>query len=110
MTHFIILFGFEPGTFNHKANHLHIWSTNLILKCLPLFQTKQEKQLEELRQAGHETLSVIVEEYKCLLNASLQQQQEVNEQRLSDRLKEETERLREILKLQVWFKLKVCLI
>ncbi|XP_045174757.2 coiled-coil domain-containing protein 91-like [Mercenaria mercenaria] len=63
-------------------------------------QSKHEKQLEELRQAGHETLSIVVEEYKCLLNSTIQQQQEVNEQRLSQRLKEETERLREILKSQ----------
>ncbi|KAL4224700.1 Golgi to lysosome transport [Mactra antiquata] len=63
-------------------------------------QETHKKQLEELRQAGHETLTIVVDEYKSLLMTSLQQQQLANENVLCERLKLQSETFSEQLKKQ----------
>ncbi|KAK3587410.1 hypothetical protein CHS0354_028791 [Potamilus streckersoni] len=63
-------------------------------------QVAHKKQLGELRQAGHEALAVVVEEYKELMKVTVLQQQEMCEERLRERLREETQRFQEVLEEQ----------
>ena len=65
-------------------------------------QEEHNKQLDELRQAGHQTLTVVVEEYKDLLKSTVLHQQEDWNRQLSERLKEESERFTDILQEQVY--------
>ena len=66
-----------------------------------LIQEEHNKQLDELRQAGHQTLTVIVEEYKDLLKSTVLQQQEEWNRQLVERLKEESQRFTDLLQEQV---------
>ncbi|KAL3842846.1 hypothetical protein ACJMK2_020827 [Sinanodonta woodiana] len=69
-------------------------------KKLEEIQAKHKEQLGELRQAGHDALAVIVEEYKELMKVTVLQQQEMCEVRLRERLTEETQRFQEVLEEQ----------
>ena len=66
-----------------------------------LMQEEHNKQLDELRQAGHQTLTVIVEEYKDLLKSTVLQQQEEWNRQLVERLREESQRFTDLLQEQV---------
>ena len=66
-----------------------------------MLQKDHEKQLEDLQQAGHQTLTVVVNEYKALLSTTIAQQQETLETRFVERLKEEAEKFQQVLRQQV---------
>lgn len=63
-------------------------------------KTNHDKRLEELRQAGHDALSLVVEEYKALLSSTVLQQQEMCEDRFAQRLKLEMEKHTDLLRIQ----------
>ncbi|XP_064634803.1 coiled-coil domain-containing protein 91-like [Lineus longissimus] len=63
-------------------------------------QGKHDKDLEEIRLAGHEALVVIVEEYKALCRVAVLEQKDVMEKYLHDCLKAERERFEETLESQ----------
>ncbi|KAJ8024221.1 Coiled-coil domain-containing protein 91 [Holothuria leucospilota] len=62
--------------------------------------SRHQKQLEEIREAGHQTLAIMVEEYKELCRKTVIEQQERSEKQLEDALRKETERCEELLQKQ----------
>ncbi|XP_052226152.1 coiled-coil domain-containing protein 91-like isoform X2 [Dreissena polymorpha] len=60
-------------------------------------QSSHREQLEGLRCAGHEALTVVVEEYRASLAAAVQAQAESCQRSLARSVREETEHLRALL-------------
>ncbi|EDO41086.1 predicted protein [Nematostella vectensis] len=63
-------------------------------------QDEHAKQLQDLRQAGHDALAIIVEEYKELSRQAVLQQQKECQLEIKDLLESEREKLRDTLKNQ----------
>ncbi|XP_071831414.1 uncharacterized protein [Apostichopus japonicus] len=61
---------------------------------------RHQKQLEEIRGAGHQTLAIMVEEYKELCRKAVLEQQAVGERKLEETVKKETERCQVLMKKQ----------
>ncbi|XP_052825138.1 uncharacterized protein LOC106882475 isoform X3 [Octopus bimaculoides] len=63
-------------------------------------QAKHASDLEAIRQAGHDALAVVVEEYKSLCRTAVLQQQEVAESHLKEKLKSEADQYTQMLQEQ----------
>lgn len=63
-------------------------------------QAKHASDLEAIRQAGHDALAVVVEEYKTLCQTAMLQQQEVAESHLKEKLKNEADQYAQMLQEQ----------
>ncbi|NXI35184.1 CCD91 protein, partial [Galbula dea] len=65
-----------------------------------MLQEKHKKELEDMREAGHEALSIIVEEFKALLQSTAQQQEEAIEKRYILAIEKHSHRCEELLNAQ----------
>ncbi|XP_029108225.1 coiled-coil domain-containing protein 91-like isoform X1 [Scleropages formosus] len=63
-------------------------------------QEKHNKALEDMRKAGHESLTIIVEEFKALTMSAVQQQLEVREKCLEAAMDKQREKCEELLNTQ----------
>ncbi|XP_077026537.1 coiled-coil domain-containing protein 91 isoform X5 [Tamandua tetradactyla] len=63
-------------------------------------QEKHKQELEDMRKAGHEALSIIVEEYKALLQSSVKQQVEAIEKQYISAIEKQAHKCEELLNSQ----------
>uniref|UniRef100_U3KPE6 Coiled-coil domain containing 91 n=2 Tax=Oryctolagus cuniculus TaxID=9986 RepID=U3KPE6_RABIT len=63
-------------------------------------QDKHKQELEDMRKAGHEALSIIVDEYKALLQSSVKQQVEAIEKQYISAIEKQAHRCEELLNAQ----------
>lgn len=63
-------------------------------------QEKHKEELEDMRKAGHEALSIIVDEYKALLQSSVQQQVEAIEKHYISAIEKQAHKCEELLDAQ----------
>lgn len=63
-------------------------------------QEKHKQELEDMRKAGHEALSIIVDEYKALLQSSVQQQVEAIEKQYISAIEKQAHKCEELLDAQ----------
>uniref|UniRef100_A0A8C3C6X2 Coiled-coil domain containing 91 n=1 Tax=Cairina moschata TaxID=8855 RepID=A0A8C3C6X2_CAIMO len=67
-----------------------------------MIQEKHKQELEDMRQAGHEALSIIVEEFKVLLQSTVQQQEAAIEKQYILAIEKQSHKCEELLNAQVW--------
>ncbi|KAM8801590.1 coiled-coil domain-containing protein 91 [Rhynchonycteris naso] len=63
-------------------------------------QKKHKQELEDMRKAGHEALSIIVDEYKALLQSSVKQQVEAIEKQYIAAFEKQAHKCEELLNTQ----------
>ncbi|XP_066224973.1 coiled-coil domain-containing protein 91 isoform X2 [Saccopteryx leptura] len=63
-------------------------------------QEKHKQELEDMRKAGHEALSIIVDEYKALLQSSVKQQVEAIEKQYIAAFEKQARKCEELLNTQ----------
>nr|XP_044995490.1 coiled-coil domain-containing protein 91 isoform X2 [Jaculus jaculus] len=63
-------------------------------------QEKHKQELEDMRKAGHEALSIIVDEYKALLQSSVKQQVEAMEKQYASAIEKQAQKCEELLHAQ----------
>ncbi|ERE66158.1 coiled-coil domain-containing protein 91 [Cricetulus griseus] len=63
-------------------------------------QEKHKQELEDMRKAGHEALSIIVDEYKALLQSSVKQQLDAIEKQYMSAIEKQAHRCEELLHAQ----------
>ncbi|XP_071407552.1 coiled-coil domain-containing protein 91 isoform X1 [Pithys albifrons albifrons] len=63
-------------------------------------QEKHKQELEEMRKAGHEALSIIVEEFKALLQSTVQQQEATIEKQYILSIEKHSHKCEELLNAQ----------
>uniref|UniRef100_U3IID6 Coiled-coil domain containing 91 n=1 Tax=Anas platyrhynchos platyrhynchos TaxID=8840 RepID=U3IID6_ANAPP len=63
---------------------------------------KHKQELEDMRRAGHEALSIIVEEFKALLQSTVQQQEAAIEKQYILAIEKQSHKCEELLNAQVW--------
>ncbi|XP_066114124.1 coiled-coil domain-containing protein 91 isoform X2 [Saccopteryx bilineata] len=63
-------------------------------------QEKHKQELEDMRKAGHEALSIIVDEYKALLQSSIKQQVEAIEKQYIAAFEKQARKCEELLNTQ----------
>ncbi|NXC35295.1 CCD91 protein, partial [Campylorhamphus procurvoides] len=63
-------------------------------------QEKHKQELEDMRKAGHEALSIIVEEFKALLQSTVQQQEAAIEKRYLLAIEKHSHKCEELLNAQ----------
>ncbi|XP_029455849.1 coiled-coil domain-containing protein 91 isoform X2 [Rhinatrema bivittatum] len=63
-------------------------------------QERHKNELEEMRKAGHEALSIIVEEFKALLQSAVQQQEETSEKQFQSAIEKQTQKCEGLLNSQ----------
>ncbi|XP_047723251.1 coiled-coil domain-containing protein 91 isoform X1 [Prionailurus viverrinus] len=63
-------------------------------------QDKHKQELEDMRKAGHEALSIIVDEYKALLQSSVKQQVEAIEKQYISAIEKQAHKCEELLNTQ----------
>ncbi|XP_008845127.1 coiled-coil domain-containing protein 91 isoform X2 [Nannospalax galili] len=63
-------------------------------------QEKHKQELEDMRKAGHEALSIIVDEYKALLQSSVKQQVEAIEKQYVSAIEKQAQRCEKLLQAQ----------
>ncbi|XP_006867034.1 PREDICTED: coiled-coil domain-containing protein 91 isoform X2 [Chrysochloris asiatica] len=63
-------------------------------------QEKHKQELEDMRKAGHEALSIIVDEYKALLQSSVKQQVEAIEKQYISAIEKQAHKCEELLSAQ----------
>ncbi|XP_037700869.1 coiled-coil domain-containing protein 91 isoform X2 [Choloepus didactylus] len=63
-------------------------------------QEKHKQELEDMRKAGHEALSIIVDEYKALLQSSVKQQVEAIEKQYVSAIEKQAYKCEELLNSQ----------
>ncbi|XP_070350142.1 coiled-coil domain-containing protein 91 isoform X8 [Equus asinus] len=63
-------------------------------------QEKHKQELEDMRKAGHEALSIIVDEYKALLQSSVKQQIEAIEKQYISAIEKQAHKCEELLNTQ----------
>ncbi|XP_038636790.1 coiled-coil domain-containing protein 91-like isoform X2 [Scyliorhinus canicula] len=63
-------------------------------------QEKHKLELEDLRKAGHDALSVIIEEFKALTKSAVQQQQEASRKQLHSAIENQMQKCEELLNTQ----------
>ncbi|XP_061273513.1 coiled-coil domain-containing protein 91 isoform X8 [Bos javanicus] len=61
---------------------------------------KHKQELEDMRKAGHEALSIIVDEYKALLQSSVKQQVEAIEKQYISAIEKQAHKCEELLNTQ----------
>ncbi|KAF6117829.1 coiled-coil domain containing 91 [Phyllostomus discolor] len=64
-------------------------------------QEKHKQELEDMRKAGHEALSIIVDEYKALLQSSVKQQVEAIEKQYISAIEKQAHKCEELLNAQL---------
>ncbi|XP_071955459.1 coiled-coil domain-containing protein 91-like [Antedon mediterranea] len=67
------------------------------LKKYKDLECKHKGDIDELRKAGHDTLAIMLEEYKGLCKCAILEQQEANEQRLKDALTRESDKCQALM-------------
>ncbi|XP_068515172.1 coiled-coil domain-containing protein 91 isoform X8 [Anas acuta] len=65
-----------------------------------MIQEKHKQELEDMRQAGHEALSIIVEEFKALLQSTVQQQEAAIEKQYILAIEKQSHKCEELLNAQ----------
>uniref|UniRef100_A0A8C5UB18 Coiled-coil domain containing 91 n=1 Tax=Malurus cyaneus samueli TaxID=2593467 RepID=A0A8C5UB18_9PASS len=65
-------------------------------------QEKHKQELEDMRKAGHEALTIIVEEFKALLQSTVQQQEAAIEKQYILAIEKHSHKCEELLDAQVW--------
>ncbi|XP_048404956.1 coiled-coil domain-containing protein 91-like isoform X1 [Stegostoma tigrinum] len=63
-------------------------------------QDKHKQELEDLRKAGHDALSIIIEEFKALTKSAVQQQQEASRKHLQSAIERQMQKCEELLNTQ----------
>ncbi|XP_039767162.1 coiled-coil domain-containing protein 91 isoform X5 [Ornithorhynchus anatinus] len=63
-------------------------------------QDKHKHELEDMRKAGHEALSIIVEEYKALLQSTVSQQEEAIEKQYISAIEKQVHKCEDLLNTQ----------
>ncbi|XP_078272837.1 coiled-coil domain-containing protein 91-like isoform X2 [Rhinoraja longicauda] len=63
-------------------------------------QEKHKQELEDLRKAGHDALSIIIEEFKALTKSAVLQQQETSRTCLQSAIEKQMEKCEELLNAQ----------
>ncbi|NXG72600.1 CCD91 protein, partial [Baryphthengus martii] len=63
-------------------------------------QEKHQRELEDMRKAGHEALSIIVEEFKALLQSTVQQQEAAIEKQYILAIEKHSHKCEEVLNAQ----------
>ncbi|XP_041113063.1 coiled-coil domain-containing protein 91-like [Polyodon spathula] len=63
-------------------------------------QEKHKTELDEIRKAGHEALSIIVEEFKALMKSAVHQQQETSEKHLEAAIQKQAHKCEDLLNAQ----------
>ncbi|XP_078076052.1 coiled-coil domain-containing protein 91-like [Mustelus asterias] len=63
-------------------------------------QEKHKLELEDLRKAGHDALSIIIEEFKALTKSAVQQQQEASRKYLQSAIENQMQKCEELLNTQ----------
>ncbi|XP_059508227.1 coiled-coil domain-containing protein 91-like isoform X3 [Stegostoma tigrinum] len=69
-------------------------------KELRIKQDKHKQELEDLRKAGHDALSIIIEEFKALTKSAVQQQQEASRKHLQSAIERQMQKCEELLNTQ----------
>ncbi|XP_041533632.1 coiled-coil domain-containing protein 91-like [Microtus oregoni] len=64
-------------------------------------QEKHKQELEDMRKAGHEALSIIVDEYKALLQSSVKQQLDAIKKQYVSAIEKQAHRCEELLHAQL---------
>uniref|UniRef100_A0A8C6YMB3 Coiled-coil domain containing 91 n=1 Tax=Nothoprocta perdicaria TaxID=30464 RepID=A0A8C6YMB3_NOTPE len=67
-----------------------------------MLQEKHKLELEDMRKAGHEALSIIVEEFKALLQSTVQQREAAIEKQYILTIEKHSRKCEELLNAQVW--------
>uniref|UniRef100_A0A7N4PZR5 Coiled-coil domain containing 91 n=1 Tax=Sarcophilus harrisii TaxID=9305 RepID=A0A7N4PZR5_SARHA len=65
-----------------------------------ILQEQHKHQLEDMKKAGHETLSIITEEYKALLQTTIKQQEESIEKQYVSAIEKQARKCEELLNAQ----------
>ncbi|NXK04973.1 CCD91 protein, partial [Herpetotheres cachinnans] len=65
-----------------------------------MLQEKHKQELEDMRKAGHEALSIIVEEFKALLQSTVQQQEAAIEKQYILAIEKHSHKCEELLNVQ----------
>ncbi|XP_050771044.1 coiled-coil domain-containing protein 91 isoform X1 [Gymnogyps californianus] len=65
-----------------------------------MLQEKHKQELEDMRKAGHEALSIIVEEFKALLQSTVQQQEAAIEKQYILAIEKQSHKCEELLNAQ----------
>ncbi|XP_046764790.1 coiled-coil domain-containing protein 91 isoform X4 [Gallus gallus] len=65
-----------------------------------ILQEKHKQELEDMRKAGHEALSIIVEEFKSLLQCTVQQQEAATEKQYILAIEKHSYKCQELLDVQ----------
>lgn len=65
-----------------------------------MIQEKHKQELEDMRRAGHEALSIIVEEFKALLQSTVQQQEAAIEKQYILAIEKQSHKCEELLNAQ----------
>ncbi|XP_038598288.1 coiled-coil domain-containing protein 91 isoform X1 [Tachyglossus aculeatus] len=76
---------------------------NEVLTCQNRYKELQDKhkhELEDMRKAGHEALSIIVEEYKALLQSTVRQQEEAIEKQYVATIEKQVHKCEDLLNTQ----------
>lgn len=63
-------------------------------------QEKHKQELEDLRKAGHDALSIIIEEFKALTKSAVVQQQETSRTCLQSAIEKQMQKCEELLNVQ----------
>uniref|UniRef100_UPI00398F5768 coiled-coil domain-containing protein 91-like n=1 Tax=Pristiophorus japonicus TaxID=55135 RepID=UPI00398F5768 len=63
-------------------------------------QEKHKQELEDLRKAGHDALSIIIEEFKALTKSAVLQQQETSRKHLQSTIEKQMQKCEELLNAQ----------
>ncbi|XP_038598297.1 coiled-coil domain-containing protein 91 isoform X3 [Tachyglossus aculeatus] len=77
---------------------------NEVLTCQNRYKELQDKhkhELEDMRKAGHEALSIIVEEYKALLQSTVRQQEEAIEKQYVATIEKQVHKCEDLLNTQI---------
>ncbi|KAM6136960.1 coiled-coil domain-containing protein 91 [Pterocles gutturalis] len=68
--------------------------------CYNMLQEKHKQELEDMRKAGHEALSIIVEEFKALLQSTVEQQETAIEKQYILAIEKQSHKCEELLNAQ----------
>ena len=69
-----------------------------------ILQEKHKQELEDMRKAGHEALSIIVEEFKSLLQCTVQQQEAATEKQYILAIEKHSYKCQELLDVQDFYR------
>ncbi|XP_066855787.1 coiled-coil domain-containing protein 91 isoform X5 [Anser cygnoides] len=75
-------------------------TANVINPAVLKEQEKHKQELEDMRQAGHEALSIIVEEFKALLQSTIQRQEAAIEKQYILAIEKQSHKCEELLNAQ----------